>query len=198
MYSQNDEEEFILKTFGSYRGRFLDIGAFDNITFSNTRKLQELGWSGVLVEPDPRNICKILETIGPNVEVVCAAVWRSAETVRIYMEDYPDRSWASTINSDDVKAGNIRNPKLTPVWISTVTPSWLSIRGPYDFINVDAEWVDFEILRSTPDKMLKTCKLLSIEPRGLAERAEMKHWFSSNTGFQVAHETPENLMMIQP
>lgn len=198
MYSQNDEEEFILKAFGAYRGHFLDIGAFDNITFSNTRKLQELGWSGVLVEPDPRNICKILQSVGPNVQVVFAAVSQSFETVRIYLEDYPDRGWASTISPDDVRAGNIRNPVLTTTWIPTVTPWWLSTLANYDFINVDAEWMDFKILKAMPDRMLKTCKLLSIEPRGLDERAEMKHWFSSNTGFQVAHETPENLMMIQP
>jgi FkbM family methyltransferase len=60
MYSQNNEEEFIL-TFFKYRqrGLFLDIGAFDPFALSNTRALYERGWSGVLVEPGKNQIKKL-------------------------------------------------------------------------------------------------------------------------------------------
>jgi hypothetical protein len=40
--------------------RFLDIGAWDPITFSNTRALFELGWSGVIIEPAPGPMIEIL------------------------------------------------------------------------------------------------------------------------------------------
>lgn len=54
MYSQNDEEAIILKHLSRLKGgTFLDIGANDGVTFSNTRCLWDLEWGGVLVEPDP-------------------------------------------------------------------------------------------------------------------------------------------------
>ena len=53
MYTQRDEEPFILKHFELMKspGRFLDIGAFNGETFSTTRQLALNGWSGVCVEP---------------------------------------------------------------------------------------------------------------------------------------------------
>lgn len=63
MYSQNAEEAHILNYFNNYlvgfKGSFIDIGANDGVTFSNTRKLAELGWKGVLVEPSPKAFSKL-------------------------------------------------------------------------------------------------------------------------------------------
>jgi hypothetical protein len=75
-YSQFDEQKHILAAFASgypegseaerrakeERGpyRFLDIGCWDPITFSNTRALVELGWSGVMIEPAPGPFLELL------------------------------------------------------------------------------------------------------------------------------------------
>ena len=37
----------------SENGFFVDVGAFDGVTCSNTRSLAESGWSGLLIEPLP-------------------------------------------------------------------------------------------------------------------------------------------------
>jgi len=51
MHSQNDEERHILDAFrGRPEGNFLDIGAYDGITLSNTYCLALKGWSGVCAE----------------------------------------------------------------------------------------------------------------------------------------------------
>lgn len=63
-YSQFDEEQHVLAAFShkTEPGRFLDIGAWDPITFSNTRALFELGWSGVMIEPSPGPMVEIMRT----------------------------------------------------------------------------------------------------------------------------------------
>ena len=61
MYSQNKEEQVILDYFGFLQGTFLDIGANDGVTFSNTKMLAERGWKGVLVEPSPKAYAKLKE-----------------------------------------------------------------------------------------------------------------------------------------
>ena len=55
IYSQNLEQNYILEYFKDKRGTFIDIGANDGLTLSNTRALAELGWRGVFVEPSPKS-----------------------------------------------------------------------------------------------------------------------------------------------
>lgn len=44
MYSQNNEEEIIIKHLSNiHNGKFVEIGSYDPFKFSNTRKLVELG-----------------------------------------------------------------------------------------------------------------------------------------------------------
>lgn len=52
MYSQLDEERVIVDWFRDKPvGKYLDIGAWDGIEMSNTRRLAELGWAGVPYGP---------------------------------------------------------------------------------------------------------------------------------------------------
>jgi len=64
-YSQFEEQSAVLNAFarnGEFAndGRFLDIGAWDTVKFSNTRALYELGWSGVMIEPSPGPLVEML------------------------------------------------------------------------------------------------------------------------------------------
>lgn len=55
MYSQKNEEEIIEKIFNKLdinKGTFVEVGAGDGITLSNTRKLFENGWNGIYIEGD--------------------------------------------------------------------------------------------------------------------------------------------------
>ena len=49
-YSQLGEQDIILNYFNGKQGTFLDIGANDGKTFSNSYALSLLGWKGVCVD----------------------------------------------------------------------------------------------------------------------------------------------------
>jgi hypothetical protein len=55
-YSQNQEQHYILEYFKLQENQmtFLEIGAYNPFTFSNTRALVEQGASGFYVEPSPK------------------------------------------------------------------------------------------------------------------------------------------------
>lgn len=56
-YSQNGEQAHILRfvdVMGIDVGHLVDLGAGDGVTMSNTRALLERGWSGYLLDGDPR------------------------------------------------------------------------------------------------------------------------------------------------
>ena len=57
-------------------GTFVEIGAFDGITYSNTSCLAERGWAGLLVEPVPEFAaqCRRQYQDSPSIEIVEVAV----------------------------------------------------------------------------------------------------------------------------
>lgn len=61
-YSQNGQDRLVIeKLFPGLRGgTFIEIGAFDGETFSNTALLErEYGWSGICIEPLPDAFAKL-------------------------------------------------------------------------------------------------------------------------------------------
>ena len=61
-YSQVGQDRFLLENFfrGKRRGTFLDIGAYDGETLSNTLYFEEtMGWTGLCVEPLPSAFAKL-------------------------------------------------------------------------------------------------------------------------------------------
>src|SRR5690348_6177236 len=70
MYSQSNEEEIILGYFGDFVGTFIDIGANDGITLSNTFALVWKGWQGTLIEASPKAYERLLKTHPHNYGLV--------------------------------------------------------------------------------------------------------------------------------
>lgn len=73
-YSQFNQDRFIYETIfkDKTNGFFVDIGASDPINGSNTMFFEELGWSGILVEPikkDFENLVKLRKTPAENVAI---------------------------------------------------------------------------------------------------------------------------------
>lgn len=196
-YSQNDEERAILEFFGPHVGTFLDIGAYDGIRLSNTRRLLELGWTGVLVEPAPHNMAKLVTNCRPywqQTTLVQAAVMAHPVGLRqLFIDETPHREWSTTVNRELLEIGSVMAPSPVKLFVPTISLIELSFLAEYDLISIDAEWEDLAILKSFPKTMLDHCRLLCIEPRSLAERAEMKSILTA-LDYRVIHETPENIL----
>lgn len=196
-YSQNDEEEFILNFFGQHIGRFLDIGAFNGIDMSNTRRLLERGWNGVLVEPMWTSfdlLCKNCDRFKDKVKLVCAAASYQRRLAKLWVDTSPGRTWSTTVNNDLLKLGSVISPSSLETFVACITMDDLWPFGPFDFISMDSEWEDFQILKSQPAEAWRSAGLICIEKRGPEEGAKMKEHFAQ-IGFYVGYETKENLLV---
>ena len=63
-HSQNGEDILLLPTLlnltGGNPGTFVELGALDGVTYSNTRVLEQCyGWHGLLIEANPTNFAKL-------------------------------------------------------------------------------------------------------------------------------------------
>jgi hypothetical protein len=138
-YSQNDEEQHILSVVGEQPGRFLEIGAYNPKLFSNTRRLFELGWSGVMVEPSPGPFLDLFIEYGQcdRIELVCAAVglesslklFHWSEDAISTTNDAHFQKWRSRAAFE----GAFFTPVITIENIGTV------FGYDFDFINIDVE-----------------------------------------------------------
>jgi len=66
-------------------GFFVEIGAFDGYSWSNTLTLVDAGWRGVMVEPDPDNFRKLMERHGgKRMQLIGCAIGAQAGKARLY------------------------------------------------------------------------------------------------------------------
>lgn len=80
IYSQSGEDgivEEIFKRLSIKTGFFVEFGAYDGITMSNTRCLWEKGWSGVMIEPDKDTFVKLKQNYHNDSRVLCINTWVS-------------------------------------------------------------------------------------------------------------------------
>ena len=68
-YSQFEQDKFVNEKYfkNKTNGYFVDIGAHDGITFSNSKFFEELGWNGVCIEPNP----KVFDLLQSNRKCKC-------------------------------------------------------------------------------------------------------------------------------
>lgn len=72
--SQHGEDRELERRFRGRVGYFLDVGAADGVLFSNTYRLERLGWTGLLIEANPEE-AEACTVARPGSRVVnCAAV----------------------------------------------------------------------------------------------------------------------------
>jgi FkbM family methyltransferase len=195
-YSQNDEEAFLVHHFAGKTGKLLDIGAFDGVGMSNTRRLIELGWAGVLVEAHWGNfttLCQNHKGFEERVTLVCAALAPKAGLRKLWVDLHANRAWSTTLSDDLKNIGSIMVPSSLVTMVSCITMADLWPLGPYDLISMDAEWEDFEILKSQPQEAWRQVPMLCVETRHPTERAAVKQ-FMQTIGFAIVHETKENMI----
>lgn len=150
--SQYGEDGFILNHFHKRTGVFLDVGAADGHTFSNTGQLAEIGWEGICIEPSPRQFPYLLEYHKEHEGVVCiqGALWTSSELVDFY--DSVSIPFFSSIDSGRVKDRRFKHVVWSRFTVPTFTWGQLLEKypGPYDFVNIDVEGVNAEVTLSCP------------------------------------------------
>jgi len=190
-FTQTDEQPVILRELADIpNGKFLDIGAYDGQTLSNTRALALSGWWGTLVEPNPRLFMGLLQMYGQDSRftLINAAMSDKSGLARLFL-DGTNEQYCSSIapNAKDLFP---LTPYPMSYLVSAITPKDLT--ETYDFISIDTEGFDLPILkamRGTLDSTRLICIEYNQERSYDATIEELRL-----QGFEKVHKSRENIL----
>ena len=195
MYSQTDEETYILNHFrAASNGTFLDIGAFNPFTFSNTRALYERGFKGVFVEPSPKAMASFITEYARDPDIELLPICIGAQSGMVEFFEAKGDAISTTVESETNRWVKEFGVKFDTIQVEMVDFKCMLSRCRYkkfDFINIDTEGNVLEILKQIDAKSLG-CSLMCIEWNG-KDRREFDAYFRKN-GFKILMENAENLI----
>ena len=150
-FSQFGEDLFISDFFSNKKdGKYVDLGAFHPMRLSNTYLLFKKGWSGTNVDLNPITIDLFNIARKEDKNICCLLADKDNILKNVYYEDW---SAASSLTSNE----NLKNKKQ----MKTRTFESL-IDKNFDFLNIDLEGHDYEILKTIDFKKFSP-KLICIE-----------------------------------
>ena len=151
-YSQSNEESILKEIFKNVeKGFFVDVGAHHPLRYSNTALLYKKGWNGINIDGDLRNmlIFKYLRKRDINLNHVIS---NKKSPVNFY---YFNEGALNGILSNkrlkklkDIGFRYIKKVKINPISLNEILELHLPKNKKIDFLNIDVEGHDFEVLQS--------------------------------------------------
>ena len=154
-FSQFGEDLVINSFFKNYVGRYVDIGCYHPIKYSNTALLHKKGWKGVNIDLNQISI-DLFNVCRKNDTNIMACLSDKVEEVSIYLD-----SEFSALNSVNIENSKNFKFKVIKKKIKTKVFSEI-IKDNFDFLDIDCEGNDFKILK-TIDLKKYTPKMINIE-----------------------------------
>ena len=155
-YSQFGEDLIIDKFFGSFIGRYVDIGCFHPIKYNNTALLHKKGWSGYNIDLNPISI-DLFNVSRKKDQNIIACLSDIKDEVTVYIDNqFSALNSMSPENSKNFKFKNIKKIKVNTQLFSEV------VKENFDFLNIDCEGNDYKILKTINLKKY-TPEIINIE-----------------------------------
>jgi len=166
-YSQDLEDIFINEYFKNKNcGFYIDIGCYHPIKYSNTALLYNRGWKGINIDMNSTSID--LFNIARNRDInICSAISSTNKQVTQFI----DHSY-SPVNTIDKKYSDVISKKLSikpfiekkiqTYTLSQVLKKYKVLINQVDFLNIDVEAHDYEVLKGIDFVKIKP-KIICIE-----------------------------------
>ena len=151
-YSQEGEDIILRRIFSNQTsGFYIDVGAHHPRRLSNTFYFYKLGWRGINIEPNP-DALSIFQKERPRDLDLQLGVAAGTSILKYYHFDEP------ALNTFDTKLSKNRL-KTSPFYITkteeinvetleSILDKYLPKKKPIDFISIDVEGFDLEVLQS--------------------------------------------------
>lgn len=192
------QDAWVAGVFNSHSGGyFLDFGAFDGVTISNTLYLeQELGWRGICVEPNPRyfaEACRARSAI-----LINAALYETSRETLSFIDAHGLSSFEHHA-SDDSWADR-RREKGRRITVDTINPTELLDRfdSPrvIDYMSLDVEGAELDVLKAFDFNKYEVT-LLTVEHNHVEPRRQDVRDHLSQFGYDVVGHLNDDLFFLK-
>ncbi len=173
-YSQFGEDRILETMFApDYRGQCVEVGANDGVYGSTTLRLEQLGWSTVLVEPNPALAAKLRQERKAQV-FECAASDQAGTATLHIAEGAPHADGVSLLATNEASAAKkiarfgfaIRPIDVAVRTMDSILAEAKATPG-IDFISIDVEGHEMSALRGLDlDRWIPTILLIEDNSEG--------------------------------
>lgn len=159
-YSQDGQDRYLEENIfkGFKNGYFVDVGAYDGVTYNNTLYFEKNNnWSGINIEPMP-NIYEKLQLMRPNCKNLNVAVSNKDGAAEfIYNNEYTDMLSGLKENYDIrhlhrlFNENKTHNSKSSIIEVNTLKLETIS--DTYNikhihYLSIDVEGAEFDVIKS--------------------------------------------------
>jgi FkbM family methyltransferase len=142
---------FLAKSGGIKYGVYVDVGAFDPISGSNTLLLYKAGWRGVNIDLQPERIARF-NRLRPSDDNICAAISdrKGNSKVAFYSDPGTTRLIVNSENHERSVSGEPPS-RIETIQTLTLTEALDQTRlrsSRIDYLNIDCEGHDLAVLQS--------------------------------------------------
>lgn len=191
-YSQEGEDRILQRLFeGRRQGFYVDVGAHHPQRFSNTYLFYTRGWHGINIDAMPGSM-RLFNQFRPRDSNIECGIGETESVLQYYMFNEPALNGFSKTLSDQRHdaASNYQIIQTTPVPVrrlENVLAEQLSPNHPIDFLSVDVEGLDLQVLRSNDwDKFRPEYVLVELLDSSLANIGQdPTSEFLSSVGYEV-------------
>jgi FkbM family methyltransferase len=158
-YSQEGEDMILQRFLGGLdSGFYVDIGAHHPKRFSNTYLFYRKGWSGINVDATPGSM-KNFEKFRPRDICIEVAIAKERKEVTFFMFNDPAlNTFDETLALKRLQEGNyhiVSKQKLYTITLDKILRDNLPRGKKIDFLSIDVEGLDLEVLESNNWKLFK-------------------------------------------
>ena len=147
-YSMDGEDLFIENFFKNKRGLYVDVGAYHPLELSNTYLLHKRKWEGINIDINSLSI-EYFNFLRPNDINLNLGVTKKNSTKTIYFQK--KKSPLNTLNLTHAKkifSNKFKKKKIKTKTLTTILDKTRFKGKEIDFLNIDTEGNDLEVLQS--------------------------------------------------
>jgi FkbM family methyltransferase len=151
-YAQEGEDMVLARVFSAKdKGFYVDVGAHHPMRFSNTYSFYKQGWRGINIEPNPDSF-KLFARHRPRDINLNYGIANGEGKLKYYMFD---ESALNTFDSEVLKNRILNTPykhtntiHVDVMPLACVLEKYLPNDVKIDFLSIDVEGLDLEVLKS--------------------------------------------------